>query len=96
MLVSFRVRNLNPTVLFPRPLICKIGDLGNACWVNKHFTEDVTTRQYRAPEVIIGYPYSTPIDIWCVCICGLSFAGLEVELSVLMFHLYKVVGMHDF
>lgn len=46
------------------PFIVKIGDLGNACWVHKHFTDDVTTRQYRAPEVIVGYPYSTPIDIW--------------------------------
>lgn len=25
----------------------KIADLGNACWVNKHFTEDIQTRQYR-------------------------------------------------
>ena len=30
---------------------CKIVDFGNACWVNKHFTEDIQTRQYRAPEV---------------------------------------------
>eukprot|EP01006_Ploeotia_vitrea_P036520 TRINITY_DN66028_c6_g1_i1.p1 TRINITY_DN66028_c6_g1~~TRINITY_DN66028_c6_g1_i1.p1 ORF type:complete len:745 (+),score=378.50 TRINITY_DN66028_c6_g1_i1:260-2236(+) len=45
-------------------LVCKIGDLGNACWVNRHFTDDVTTRQYRAPEVIVGCPYSTPIDVW--------------------------------
>lgn len=42
----------------------KIADLGNACWIHKHFTDDVTTRQYRAPEVLVGYPYSTPIDIW--------------------------------
>lgn len=42
----------------------KIADLGNACWTHKHFTDDVTTRQYRAPEVLVGYPYGTPIDIW--------------------------------
>jgi len=29
----------------------KIVDFGNACWVNKHFTDDIQTRQYRAPEV---------------------------------------------
>jgi len=29
-------------------------DLGNACWTHKHFSEDIQTRQYRAPEVIIG------------------------------------------
>jgi serine/threonine-protein kinase SRPK3 len=43
---------------------CKIVDLGNACWVHKHFTDDVQTRQYRAPEVILGAKYSTPIDVW--------------------------------
>ena len=30
---------------------CKIVDFGNACWVHKHFTDDIQTRQYRAPEV---------------------------------------------
>lgn len=44
----------------------KIADLGNACWVDKHFTEDIQTRQYRAPEVIIGTSYSKPADIWSV------------------------------
>ena len=44
----------------------KIADLGNACWVNRHFTEDIQTRQYRSPEVIIGASYSTPADIWSV------------------------------
>ncbi len=31
-----------------------IVDLGNACWTYKHFSEDIQTRQYRAPEVLIG------------------------------------------
>ena len=30
----------------------KIVDLGNACYTHKHFTDDIQTRQYRAPEVI--------------------------------------------
>jgi len=44
----------------------KIADLGNACWVHKHFTDDVTTREYRSPEVLVGVPYSAPIDVWSV------------------------------
>jgi serine/threonine-protein kinase SRPK3 len=44
----------------------KIVDLGNACWTFKHFTDDVQTRQYRAPEVILGAKYDTPIDVWSV------------------------------
>lgn len=32
----------------------KIADLGNACWVDNHFTEDIQTRQYRSLEVLLG------------------------------------------
>jgi len=45
-------------------LVSKLADLGNACWIDKHFTDDVTTRQYRSPEVIVGYKYGPEIDIW--------------------------------
>jgi serine/threonine-protein kinase SRPK3 len=48
------------------PLRVKIADLGNACWVDRHFTEAIQTRQYRSPEVLIGAQYSTPADIWSV------------------------------
>jgi len=44
----------------------KIVDLGNACWTYKHFTDDVQTRQYRAPEVILGARYECAIDIWSI------------------------------
>ena len=42
----------------------KIGDLGNACWTDHHFTNDIQTRQYRAPEIILGLPYDETADIW--------------------------------
>jgi hypothetical protein len=42
----------------------KIVDLGNACWTYKHFTDDIQTRQYRSPEVILGAEYDTSADIW--------------------------------
>ncbi|KAG7399330.1 SRSF protein kinase 2 [Phytophthora boehmeriae] len=42
----------------------KICDLGNACWTSKHFTNDIQTRQYRCPEVILGKRYDTSADIW--------------------------------
>lgn len=34
-----------------------IVDLGNACWTHRHFSEDIQTRQYRSPEVLIGSKY---------------------------------------
>lgn len=41
-----------------------IVDLGNACWTHRHFSEDIQTRQYRAPEVLIGSKYDTAADMW--------------------------------
>jgi len=51
----------------------KIVDLGNSCWTHKHFTSDIQTRQYRAPEVILGQEYGTAADMW-------SFACIVFEL----------------
>ncbi|KAJ7176823.1 kinase-like protein [Mycena filopes] len=45
----------------------KIADLGNATWTNHHFTNDIQTRQYRCPEVILGSTtWGTSADIWSV------------------------------
>ncbi|PIA46711.1 hypothetical protein AQUCO_01500328v1 [Aquilegia coerulea] len=53
---------------------CKIVDFGNACWVDKQFAEEIQTRQYRAPEVIIGASYACSVDMW-------SFACMAFELA---------------
>ncbi|KAJ0088547.1 hypothetical protein Patl1_32326 [Pistacia atlantica] len=51
-------------------LKCKLVDFGNACWTYKQFTNDIQTRQYRCPEVILGSKYSTSADLWSfACIC---------------------------
>lgn len=47
-----------------------IVDLGNACWTHRHFSEDIQTRQYRAPEVLVGSKYDTSADMWSLgCMC---------------------------
>ncbi|KAI5794414.1 kinase-like domain-containing protein [Peziza echinospora] len=51
----------------------KIADLGNACWTNHHFTNDIQTRQYRSPEVILGAKWGASTDIW-------SMASMVFEL----------------
>ncbi|KAJ9670953.1 hypothetical protein PVL29_027102 [Vitis rotundifolia] len=53
---------------------CKIVDFGNACWADKQFTEEIQTRQYRAPEVVLQAGYSTSVDMW-------SFACTAFELA---------------
>ncbi|KAM8867126.1 SRSF protein kinase 1b [Synchiropus picturatus] len=52
----------------------KIADLGNACWVHKHFTDDIQTRQYRSLEVLLGSGYSTPADIWSTACMAFELA----------------------
>ena len=52
----------------------RICDLGNACWVDRQFTNDIQTRQYRSPEVILGAKYDTSADIW-------SLACIVFELA---------------
>lgn len=52
----------------------KIADLGNSCWRDQHFTSDIQTRQYRAPEVILGLPYDISCDMW-------SLACMAFELA---------------
>ncbi len=50
----------------------KIADLGNACWVGHHFTNDIQTRQYRSPEVILGAKWGASTDVWsmaCMVSC---------------------------
>uniref|UniRef100_A0A8C2B1R3 non-specific serine/threonine protein kinase n=1 Tax=Cyprinus carpio TaxID=7962 RepID=A0A8C2B1R3_CYPCA len=52
----------------------KIADLGNACWVHKHFTDDIQTRQYRSLEVLMGAGYGTPADIWSTACMAFELA----------------------
>lgn len=52
----------------------KIADLGNACWVDNHFTEDIQTRQYRSLEVIIGAGYDCSADIWSTACMAFELA----------------------
>jgi len=73
----------SPSDLAPtrrRNLIIKVADLGNACWTHKHFTSDITTRQYRSPEALLGYPYGTGVDIFA---CGVMV--FELATGELLF-----------
>ncbi|KAI2504060.1 hypothetical protein MHU86_10422 [Fragilaria crotonensis] len=55
-------------------------DLGNACWTHRHFSEDIQTRQYRSPEVLIGAEYDTSADMW-----SLACVAFELLTGDLLF-----------
>ena len=65
----------------------KIADLGNACWVNHHFTNDIQTRQYRSPEVILGAKWGASTDVWSMSamvghsLCFFVFLGSYASSS---------------
>ncbi|QRV78159.1 Serine/threonine-protein kinase [Ceratobasidium sp. AG-Ba] len=42
----------------------KIADLGEAQWSHIHFKDKVQPLALRAPEVILGHPWDTGVDIW--------------------------------
>ncbi|EPY49498.1 CMGC/SRPK protein kinase Dsk1 [Schizosaccharomyces cryophilus OY26] len=72
--ISLRDSSLNRSNSKNKPSIrVKIADLGNACWTRKHFTNDIQTRQYRSPEVILGCQWGASADCW-------SFACIIFEL----------------
>jgi len=75
---SFRSKSRDNPSEDPAFNICdinvKVADLGNACWVDRHFTEDIQTRQYRSLEVLIGAGYGTSSDIWSVACMAFELA----------------------
>jgi serine/threonine-protein kinase SRPK3 len=59
----------------------KIADLGNACWVDHHFTNDIQTRQYRCPEIILGTRWGPSADIWSAA-CLVSLPAYKITLLI--------------
>mmetsp|Transcript_66470 Transcript_66470/g.118019 ORF Transcript_66470/g.118019 Transcript_66470/m.118019 type:complete len:672 (-) Transcript_66470:964-2979(-) len=42
----------------------KVIDFGSTCFTTDHLSSYVQSRCYRAPEVVLGLPYSQKIDLW--------------------------------
>lgn len=57
----------------------KIIDFGSACFSNRTVYSYIQSRFYRSPEVILGYPYSTAVDMWSIgCVAAELFLGLPL------------------
>ncbi|KZV94237.1 kinase-like protein [Exidia glandulosa HHB12029] len=57
----------------------KIADVGNATPIEKHFSDDIQTRQYRSPEVIMGAKWGPSVDIWsAACIIFELITGGDI------------------
>jgi serine/threonine protein kinase len=42
----------------------KVIDFGSSCYTHHRVFTYIQSRFYRSPEVILGLPYGTPIDMW--------------------------------
>lgn len=63
----------NIILINPHESLVKIIDFGSSCFEDEKIYYYIQSRIYRAPEVILGVPYTTAIDIW-------SFGCIIAEL----------------
>lgn len=75
----------------------KIIDFGSSCFSNQRIYTYIQSRFYRAPEIILGIPYTTAIDMWSMgCILVELYTGIPIfpgeseheQLSLIM----QVIG----
>ncbi|XP_055712014.1 dual specificity tyrosine-phosphorylation-regulated kinase 2 isoform X1 [Phlebotomus papatasi] len=54
----------------------KVIDFGSSCYAHRKVYTYIQSRFYRSPEVILGLPYGTPIDMWSLgCILAELYTG---------------------
>lgn len=69
----YTTRNLSPPKQWGAPVLC---DLGSAVPGDVEHTEDIQPDIYRAPEVILGIPWSYEVDIWNAgCMVSVIFSN---------------------
>lgn len=63
----------------PNKSSIKVIDFGSSCLVHERLYTYIQSRFYRAPEVILGLPYDTAIDMWSFgCILAELFTGYPI------------------
>jgi dual specificity tyrosine-phosphorylation-regulated kinase 2/3/4 len=57
----------------------KVIDFGSSCFYQQRIYTYIQSRFYRAPEIILGIPYTTAIDMWSFgCILTELFTGYPI------------------
>eukprot|EP01114_Cavostelium_apophysatum_P014224 TRINITY_DN3637_c0_g1_i1.p1 TRINITY_DN3637_c0_g1~~TRINITY_DN3637_c0_g1_i1.p1 ORF type:complete len:849 (+),score=219.09 TRINITY_DN3637_c0_g1_i1:168-2549(+) len=78
----------------------KIIDFGSSCFTKDHLSSYVQSRSYRAPEVILGFPYNSKIDLWSLgCIIAELWTGKVLfhneSISTLLARVVSILGPFD-
>ncbi|XP_047947072.1 dual specificity protein kinase YAK1 homolog [Salvia hispanica] len=81
-----------------KPPEIKIIDFGSACREDRTVYSYIQSRYYRSPEVLLGYQYTTAIDMWSFgCIVAELFLGLPLFPGVseydLLRRMIKILGV---
>lgn len=58
--------DLKPENILYSKGVIKITDFGNATSVYDHYSDFIQTRQYRAPEILLGHEWGCGVDIWSI------------------------------
>ena len=57
----------------------KLIDYGSSCFVGQRIYTYIQSRFYRAPEIILGIPYTSAIDMWSFgCIIAELYSGYPI------------------
>jgi dual specificity protein kinase YAK1 len=57
----------------------KVIDFGSACFEGHYVFHYIQSRYYRSPEVLLGLPYDSAIDMWSLgCIAAELFLGIPI------------------
>eukprot|EP00002_Diphylleia_rotans_P024234 TRINITY_DN4776_c0_g5_i2.p1 TRINITY_DN4776_c0_g5~~TRINITY_DN4776_c0_g5_i2.p1 ORF type:complete len:498 (-),score=82.56 TRINITY_DN4776_c0_g5_i2:798-2291(-) len=63
----------------PQKSAIKVIDYGSSCFESERLYTYIQSRFYRSPEVILGLPYGTPIDMWSFgCILPELYTGYPI------------------
>lgn len=80
-------KNIDNQAYFSPQTKLKIVDLGNSVYTSDLCNKEIQTRHYRSPEVILGFNYSTSVDIW-----SLGCISFEIVTGELLFQPNKGEG----
>jgi serine/threonine protein kinase len=76
LLVNAREIKFDRRTTVPERTKIKLIDFGGACYDDSKKSSVINTRQYRAPEVILGTGWSMPADMWSLgCILAELYQG---------------------
>eukprot|EP00388_Colpodella_angusta_P007949 GDKJ01022054.1.p1 GENE.GDKJ01022054.1~~GDKJ01022054.1.p1 ORF type:complete len:963 (+),score=237.76 GDKJ01022054.1:100-2988(+) len=73
----------------------KVIDFGSSCFDDDNLSSYVQSRSYRAPEVILGLPYDSKVDIWSLgCIIAELWSGYVLfQNDSIVSLLARVIGI---